>query len=675
MHSPDQIASNIDKLAALFPSCLTEIKDPNGTIRRGIDFDQLRQELASSLVDGPQERYRLDWPGKREAVLAANAPIAKTLRPYRNESVNFDTTKNLFIEGDNLDALKLLRETYLGNIKFIYIDPPYNTGKEFIYNDDFGDDVASYFLKSTQVDPSGNRLVANTEANGRFHSDWLSMMFSRLRLAYNMLHKSGVIAISIDNGETSNLRKVCDEVFGEQNFVGTVIWKNVTDNNPTNVATEHESIHIYAKSKAELSGVWKSRLSAAKDALIVIADRLLKEDPSPEGLQAAYSAWFKENKRFLGPLDRYKYIDAGGVYTGSQSVHNPGKEGYRYDVLHPRTGLPCKPPLLGYRFPKSTMDRLVADGKIIFGEDHNKIIELKVYARDFVDKLSSVLEIDGRLGAYDLKELFPELKKAFTNPKPVDLLVHLCSFILDDSDTVLDFFSGSATTAHAVMKLNAADGGKRRFIMIQLPELCDEKSEATKAGFRTIAELSKERIRRAGTRVLAEWQASRNTDIQQTVDLFSEAKTSPQQNVDAAPDIGFRTLKVDASNLNEVYYRPDAIQQSDLLSQVDNIREGRSSEDLLFQVMLDWGVDLTLPVDKDSIANKQVYFVDGNALAACFETDVSEELVTALAKRRVHDLPLLKVVFRDASYRTDSVKINVEQIFKLLSPTTEVRTF
>lgn len=449
MHSPDLTQENIARIRELFPGCVTEAADKNGKLRLAVNFDQLRQELSDHVVEGPSERYQLDWPGKRAALLGANAPIAKTLRPCRQESVDFDTTKNLFIEGDNLDALKLLQEIYLGDVKFIYIDPPYNRrkGNDLVYRDDFVGSTYDYLIKSNQVDEQDVRLVANTEANGRFHSDWLGMMYQRLRVARNLLSPSGVVAISIDDAETANVLHLGFEVFGESNFVGTLIWKNATDNNPTNVAIEHESIHLFARNKGELDGVWKSSVSDIKEVLVDIGARLTKEHSDPEALQSSYSEWFRANKSQLGPLDRYKYIDHGGVYTGSQSVHNPGKEGYRYDVPHPVTGKPCKEPLMGYRFPKETMKRLLEEKRILFGEDETKIIELKVYAAEFDDKLSSVFELDGRIGPYDLKTLFPDAKKVFSNPKPVALIERLLAFIAGPSAICIDLFAGSSTLA------------------------------------------------------------------------------------------------------------------------------------------------------------------------------------------------------------------------------------
>ena len=657
MQSPNLVDANIEKIASLFPNCITEARDEKGIVRRMVDFDLLRQELSASLVEGPQERYHLNWPGKREALLTANAPIAKTLRPVRAESVDFDSTKNLFIEGDNLEALKLLQETYLGKVKMIYLDPPYNRkkGNNLVYRDDFVGNTYEYLVQSNQADEQGNLLVANTEANGRFHSDWLCMMYQRLRVARNLLAPAGVIAISIDDAETANVLHLCYEVFGESNFLGTLIWKNATDNNPTNIAIEHESIHVFARSKSDLEGVWKSSVSDVKEVLINIGEELIAKHSNADNLQAAYTNWFRENKAQLGPLDRYKYINSGGVYTGSQSVHNPGKEGYRYDVPHPVTDKPCKEPLMGYRFPKETMNRLLSEKRILFGDDETKIIELKVYASEFEDKLSSVFELDGRTGPYDLKSLFPEGKKVFSNPKPVLLMERLISFMTGPQDICLDLFAGSSTLAHATMEINRREGGSRRFISVQFPEPIGQDSKDAKEAYQFctqvglkpfISEISKERTRRAGVAVR---QKEGATDWNQ--------------------DTGFRVLKIDTSNMKDVYYTPDELKQDNLELFKDHIKPDRSPEDLLFQVFIDWGLDLTLPIAKETIDGKTVFLVDTNALIACFDAGINEELVKKLAAHKP-----LRAVFRDDAFGSDSVKINVEQIFKSLSPVTEVKS-
>ena len=660
MHSPNLTEDNIARIRELFPGCVTEARGEDGSVKLAVDFDQLKQELSAAIVDGPQERYHLNWPGKREALLTANAPIAKTLRPVRGESVDFDTTKNLFIEGDNLDALKLLQETYLGKVKLIYLDPPYNRkkGNNLVYRDDFVGNTYEYLTQSNQSDEQGNRLVANTEANGRFHSDWLGMMYQRLRVARNLMAPAGVIAISIDDAETANVLHLCYEVFGESNFLGTLIWKNATDNNPSNIAVEHESIHVFARSKTDLEGVWKSSVSDVKEVLIKIGNELVAKHPNDaDQLQAAYTEWFRENKYQLGPLADYKFIDKTGVYAGSRSVHNPGKEGYRYDVIHPTTKKPCKQPLMGYRFPEETMKRLLNEKKVLFGDDESKLIELKAYANEFEDKLSSVFDLDGRSGAYDLRTLFPEGKKVFSNPKPVLLMERLISFMTGPKDICLDLFAGSSTLAHAAMEISRRDGSNRRFISVQYPEEIGQDNKDAKEAFQfctqvglkpLISEISKERTRRAGV-------ALRNKEGAQEWNR----------------DVGFRVLKIDTSNMADVYYAPDALAKENLVLFVDNIKPDRTPEDLLFQVMLDWGVDLALPIEKQTIQGKDVFFVDGNALAACFDahSGVDEAFVKELATHKP-----LRVVFRDAGFKDSAVKINVEQIFKLLSPATEVKS-
>lgn len=652
MHSLDGVQHNIELIGKLFPNAITEVKR-NGKVEHAIDFDVLRQELSDSIVEGREERYQFTWPDKKKAMLAANAPITATLRPVVADSVGKDGTpggfdsENLYIEGDNLEVLKLLQETYLGKVKMIYIDPPYNTGNDFVYNDEFGMRSEEWNPASGNFDEDGNQLVGklelNTESNGRFHTDWLNMIYPRLKIAKDLLASDGVIFISISEKEYSNLKKVLQEIFGEDNYIGTIIWKNSTDNNPTNIAEEHEYILAFAKQKILIDPIWKSRVSDVKMVLENIGSKLAKECHTIEELQQKYSIWYKENKNQLWPLDRYKYIDFGGVYTGSQSVHNPGKEGYRYDVIHPKTHKPCKQPLMGYRFPEETIKKLLDDGKILFGADENKIIELKLYASEYQEKLSSVFELDGRTGPYDLKALFPECVKAFTNPKPVYLIKKLSSFVLHKNDIVCDFFSGSATTAHAVMQLNAEDGGHRKFIMVQLPEKVNEKSEAYKAGYKNICEIGKERIRRAGRKIKEDAGLTAPADL----------------------DIGFRCLRLDESNMKPVYYTPDEVGQQDLFSLVDNVKEDRTPEDLLFQVMLDLGVLLSSPIEVKEIAGKKVFNVADGFLLACFDHDVTEETVKAIAQMKPY-----YAVFRDSSMANDSVATNFDQIFETYSPDT-----
>ncbi len=639
LHSPDLTQENIAKLAELFPNCVTESKAEDGKLKRAIDFDQLRQELSTAIVEGPQERYQLNWPGKREALLTANAPIAKTLRPCREESVDFDTTQNLYIEGDNLDALKLLQETYLNKVKLVYIDPPYNTGKEFIYDDDFNENSESYFQRSNQNDESGNRMVANTESNGRFHSDWLSMIYSRLKLARNLLRDDGVIFISIDDNEQANLKRLCDEIFGEDNFISvTIVQSNPRGRqSDTHVASVHDYILIYAKnsSYANIAG---APLTSEQKAEFDMTDeegnayRLL-------GLRQRGAASRREDRPdmyfpiYVDPLNQKISIDKIESWAEVYPRKSDGSDG-RW--------------MWGKEKCKRDINLLVS--RLIERRNEFDIFVIDSIDRDGGERTRKYKSIwDSKLynnqaGTQEVKFLLKSDAMSF--PKPVNLLTDVCRMGLGKNDIALDFFSGSATTAHAVIALNAEDGGKRRNIMVQIPEVCDEKSEAYKAGYKTIAEIGKERIRRAGKKIRAE-----------------NALTAPDL------DIGFRVLKIDSSNMKDVYYSPDAVQQSDLLGLVNNIREDRTPEDLLFQVLLDWGVDLALAITQETIAGKQVFFVDGNALAACFETGINEAFVKALAARHP-----LRAVFRDAGFGSDSVKINIEQIFKLISPTTEVKS-
>lgn len=627
MHSPDLVAGNIEKIAALFPNCITEAKDATGKLTRGVDFDLLKQELSGSVVDGPQERYRLDWPGKREALLAANTPIAKTLRPCREESVDFDTTKNLFIEGDNLEALKLLQETYLNSVKIVFIDPPYNTGEDFIYSDKFEASERDYLISSNQVGAEGNRFVSNPDSNGRFHSDWLSMLMPRLKLALNVMTDDGVIFISIDDGESQNIRKICDEVFGEKNFLATFIWEKRTSRENRKVfSVSQDYIHCYAKNRENYKNA---------RGLLPYTDEVLSRYTNPDN--DARGAW-------------------QSVSLSVQGGH--GTQSQFYDITTPSGRIASPPSGLCWRFTSKKLQELIADNRIWFGSDGGNIPRLKLFLSEVEQGLTPhTLWKSDEVGTTDSAKretnaLFGGTS-VFETVKPIALLKRLIKIGSNNekNDIILDFFAGSASTAHAVMALNAEDSKNRRFIMVQIPDACDNKSEAFKSGYATVSSISKDRIRLAGQKIKKD-----------------SATTVPDL------DIGFRALKIDTSNFKDIYYQPDTTNRADLLDQVDNIREDRTPEDLLFQVMLDWGVDLGLPISSEVIAGKKVFFVDGNALAACFDSDISEELVTALAKRRLHDLPLLKVVFRDAGYASDSAKINVEQIFKLLSPTTELRT-
>jgi len=646
MHSPNLTQENIARIRALFPGCVTEVKGEDGQLKLAVDFDQLKQELSESIVEGPQERYHLNWPGKRAALLTANAPIAKTLRPCREESVNFDTTQNLFIEGDNLDALKLLQETYLGKVKMIYIDPPYNTGNDFIYEDDFAENAEEFLKRSNQKDEEGNRLVANTEANGRFHSDWLSMIYPRLKLARNLLSDDGVIFVSIDDNEVTNLRKVCDEIFGEQNFIAQIVWKKrSTPPNDRIIAAQHEYILCVTRNSNNPGLNLRPRTEEQMD-------RYRNPDNHPKGPWTAGDLMANVK---------------GGRYVAS----------LYYPIINPRTGQEHYPSSNGnWRFNKDRIEQLIRDDEIYFGENDQGRPKLKRFLCDVKEGITWTTLWDfsplNTVGSTEMTNIFGNLT-TFENPKPTGLILDTLRAGSTSDSIILDFFAGSATTAHAVMQLNAEDGGNRKFIMVQLPELCDEKSEAFKAGYNTIAEISKERIRRAGTKILE-----------------GECREGWRK------DIGFRAFKIDSSNMVDVYYTPDALEQGQLEFFIDNIKPDRTPEDLLFQVLLDWGVDLSLPIRKEIIhpqitqmdadsktekdnlresaksADKtsfEVFFVDDNALVACFDTGVNEDLVKELAR-----FEPLRVVFCDTRYQSDNDKINVEQIFKQMSPHTEVRS-
>ena len=649
MHSPDLTQANIDKLAQLFPNCIAEARGADGVVKRSIDFDQLRQELSTSIVEGPQERYQLNWPGKREALLTANAPIAKTLRPCRAESVDFDTTQNLFIEGDNLDALKLLQETYLNKVKLIYIDPPYNTGNDFIYEDDYAEDSDAYFVRSNQKDDHGNRMIANTESNGRIHSDWMSMIFPRLKLARNLLRDDGVLLVSIDDNEVANLRKICDEVFGDENFVSQIVWQRSKKGDAKLVAKVHDYILCFAKNKEALveAGLWRRKKDGAAAVLTQYAQFKAQFPGKHDQIRSAMQDWYrslndsdprKAHKHYNWSDDRGLYFAADFAGPDDGRATRP-----RHDILHPVTGNPCKKPSTGWRWDQTKTDWALGQKpiRIHFGTDETTIPNRKSYLEEIsVEPYPSVFYRDGRSATLEVESLVG--KGWFPFPKNTDVLAELIELVTGPDDLIVDFFAGSGSTGHAVWNVNAAQRSKRRFILVQVPEPTGRKE------YKTIAEISKRRLRQA-SQVLRE-SAGKSKSIEPL-------------------DTGFRVLKIDSSNMKEVFYTPDAVSQDLLSDQVNNIREDRTSEDLLFQVLLDWGVDLTLPITQETIAGKTVLFVDGNALAACFEVGVSEEFVKLLAKREP-----LRAVFRDAGFANDSVKINVEQIFKLISPGTEVKT-
>ena len=632
MHTPNLVDSNIDRLAALFPNCVTEkpktdeqgkvIRDMNGEVvlERGIDFELLKQELSHSVIDGSQERYRLDWVGKREAIVTANSPIAKTLRPCREESVDFETTGNLFIEGDNLEALKLLQESYLGKVKMIYIDPPYNTGNDFIYNDDFAADTQAFFERSGQVDADGNRLVANTESNGRFHSDWLSMMYSRLKLARNLLADDGVIFISIDDNEQANLKKICDEVFGSSNFVEQIIWeKKFSPQNDAKYFSEnHDYITCYAKN---------------------ITETEIKLLPRTEEMNARYKNYDD---------------DPRGVWTSDNLLRKDMQKSGVYTITTPNGTQHNPPSGRSWRVSQTKFAEMVADNRIWFGEDGGNVPRIKRFLSEVQDGTKAIsIRKNNEVGhnqeaSQEIRKLF-DGESYFDTPKPVRLLKKVLFLTTHENDLILDFFAGSSTTAHAVMQLNAEDGGNRKFIMVQIDEPTDPKSEAFKAGYPTIAEISKERIRRAGQKIKSD---NADKDLSQL-------------------DTGFRVLKIDTSNMNDIYYRPQDYNQDLLATLENNIKPDRSDEDLLFQFMLDTGVPLSLPIERTELSSKSgghtIYQVGGNSLIASLDY-IDANMVNDIAA-----LNPLKFITSERAIATDSDKTNIKERFKQLSPHTDVR--
>jgi adenine-specific DNA-methyltransferase len=620
MLSTNLSQSNIGRIRMLFPGCVTEARDEaTGAVHLAVDFDQLRQELSCNIIEGPQERYRLDWPGKREATVMANASVAKTLRPARDESVDFEATCNLFLEGDNLDILKLLQSSYLGKVKLIYIDPPYNTGSDFVYQDNFAQASDEYMKKSMQSDDAGRRLVANTDANGRFHSDWLSMMFARLKIARSLLTQDGAIFISIDDHEQANLKRMCDEIFGNDNFVNTIVWeKRYSPQNAVKWFSEsHDFILVYAKDKTS----WQPRLLERTDEMNA---RFRNPDKDPRGV--------------------WKKADAT-----AQAGH--GTQSQFYELTAPNGKKHVLPNGRCWVYTEKVFNKMVAENRIWFGANGTNVPAVKRFLSEVkqgtaCQTIWKYKEVGHNQEAKkEVNKLFPEAS-VFETPKPVRLLKRILQLATDENSTVLDFFAGSATTAQAAMELNASDGGNRKVISVQIPEPTAPGSAARETGYSTIAEIAKERIRRSGKKVL-EGDCHRGWNR----------------------DIGFRVLKLDTSNMQDVYYRPDQVDQKDLLSDVENIKPDRTAEDLLFQVLVDWGVDLTLPVQRKVVQGKIVFFVDGNALVACFETGVTEKLVKELA-----GLEPLRVVFRDNAFVSDAVKINVEQVFRQVSPGTDVRS-
>ena len=623
--TPDVNQERLEQLRALMPDLFTN----DGALNP----DELKRLVDPDLVPD-SERFEFRWFGKADAKRNAFTPTLATLEYDHERSVNPELAEgNAIIEGENLEVLKCLLASYRNRIKCIYIDPPYNKDKDFVYSDVWKADKETYW-DHIGVTSEGVKVDTNTKADGRFHSNWLNMLYPRLLLSRQLLRTDGTVFVSIDDDEIHHLRKLCDEVFGEENKVGTIVWKNATDNNPSNVVEEHEYVLVYCRDKTRLAAVWKTQLSDVKDALLKKGDELIAEHSDLAELQTAYTLWHRENKQFLWPLDRYKFIDKGGVYTGSQSVHNPGKEGYRYDIPHPVTGKSCKEPLMGYRFPPETMEELLAEKRVLFGQDENKIIELKIYAHEFQDKLSSVFELDGRLGPYDLKALFPEHRKVFTNPKPVGLLSHIIPFVLDDGDFVLDFFAGSGPTAQAIMETNAKDNGARRFILVQIPEVIDERQESFKAGFDCISDITIERNKRVVSR-FDETAAKAETET------FGAL---PGMEKDAYPSFraGFKVYRLAKSRFPRTEFEPDPekTDEENLEALDAYIREKEAvflmafdQEDILHEVLLKNGFMLDLQTETLANFTENVVFRAWDSqkdATVCLDYELKEQTIAKL---------------------------------------------
>lgn len=623
MHTPDLADENFKKLAALFPNAVTETKDENGNVVRAIDADVLRQEISATVVEGPQERYQFTWPDKKKSVVLANQPIAKTLRLDREKSVGKDgtpgnvDTENIYIEGDNLDALKLLQETYLGKVKMIYIDPPYNTGNDFIYEDDFSQDADDYLGNSGQFDDYGNRLVQNAESNGRFHTDWLNMLYPRLRLAKDLLTDTGVIFISIDENEVQNMRKICDEIFGEQNFISQLGWQKVYSpkNQARYFSNDYEFILCYCRNKDVFTLGMLPRTAAM-------------------------------NARYKNPDN-----DPRGDWKPGDCVGNGERKNGYYDVVSPLTGKVFNVPKgKHWVYAPDTLKKLLAENRIYFGKDGNAFPAVKQFLSDVTGRRASSLLLYEDYGhtdmaKKDLIKLFSDLVQVpFDTPKPVKLIKMLSILGTEKDDIILDFFSGSATTAQAVMELNAEDSSShRKYILVQIPELLEGNPGAEAIGLHTIADVGKERIRRAGKKI---------------------KEDSPLTTQDL--DIGFRVFKVDSTNMEDVYYCSADYNQDQMELFADNIKPDRTPEDLLFQIMLDLGILLSSDIQETEIGGKKVFSVADGYLISCFDKNITEETIKAIAQKQP-----VYAVFRDSGIANDSVATNFEQIFETYSPRTQ----
>ena len=662
MESPDMVQGNVEKIAALFPNCVTEGPDGHGGLKKAVDFDKLRQMLSGDVLEG-DEAYEFTWVGKKAAMVEANKPTRQTLRPCPEESKNWDTTENLYIQGDNLQVLKLLQESYLGKVKMIYIDPPYNTGHDFIYNDHFEMDKDEYEQQTSMFDEEGNRnFTENTDSNPRFHSDWCSMMYSRLMLARNLLAEDGIMFISIGEEEIESLYSICDEVFGKSRHIGTFIWKRrqmVDSRSKSGVSEDHEYMLCFAKESCQ-------RIRGANTDMSKYAN----PDNDARGL------WMS--------------ADMTGLATASQ------RPNLHYNIVNPETGIEYECPPLGWRYDRKRMNELIRNKEIIWPTGKEGRPRRKKFVKDLQNQytgFSTVLQtVFNTQGTRELKMLF-DGEDFFDFPKPTDLLKMMIQQGTDSDSLVLDFFSGSATTAHAVMQLNAEDGGHRKFIMVQLPEACDEKSEAYKAGYKTICDIGKERIRRAGVKIqqdlkenggeirhlaknqnplkktIASADGQMQFDVPTIPPRWSKADESDDnQKMADALDTGFRVFKLDDSNMRDVYFAPDDYTQDMLSMMESNIKPDRTALDLLFGCLLEWGLPLSMPYRSETIDGCTVHTYNDGDLIACFDENIPRSVVEAIARRQP-----LRAVFRDAGFSTSPEKINLTEVFKLLAPDTRIK--
>lgn len=637
MESVDMTAQNIEKIGKLFPNCITETVDENGKLKKAINFDILKQMLSEDVLEG-DEAYEFTWVGKKASIVEANKPIHKTLRPCYEKSVDWDNTENLYIEGDNLEVLKLLQESYLDSVKMIYIDPPYNTGTDFIYRDDFKQSFDEYIEETGEIDEEGNRLFRNNDSNGRFHSSWCSMIYSRLLLARNLLSSDGVIFISIDDHEYENQKRICDEVFGTSGFIATIVRNtNSSKNQSLFVSVSHEYCLVYAKNIEVLKAKHKdNKWSVPKnniDEYISKVKQLKKQGLTADEITEELKSLTKY-PRFID-FTNYWYFDEKGLYSKGDLGGVPN--GNKTPIFNPITQQYDPVPPGGFRFNEAKMDQLAKEGKIHFHTD-GSLPRIKRYLSENLEQRpKSIMSDDQRPDS----SMMQEFNTPFDNPKQLSFMKRICS-IMDKNAIILDFFSGSATTAHAIMSLNAEDGGNRKFIMVQLPEKTEEKSDAYKKGYRTICDIGEQRIRKAGEKIKDE----------------KNAKT----------DTGFRVLKLDSSNMTDVYYNSSEYSQ-DLLSALEsNIKPDRTDLDLLFGCLLEWGLPLSLPYSSEEIDGCTVHDYNDGDLIACFDENVPDSVVKAIAKKKP-----LRAVFRDSSFSDSPSKINVGEIFKLLAPDTRVK--